>query len=136
MLDRRMSGNRTRAMATPLHYAPASIARPIGSTFKWCDQSGSTTREICSAALSVPTRWARYAATNRLGHCYRQSRIDVAVAHSVLEQHSGLGGSTFGNRNDGKGRPARVACSFNCNSYLDFYWSDLSVRHWRFPEAF
>lgn len=130
-----MSGNRTRAMAAPLYYAPTSIARPIGSTFKWCDQSGSTAREVCSATPSVPARWAMYAATDRLGHCYRQSRIDAAVAHSVLEQHSGLGGSTLGNRNDGKGRPARIAWSSNCNSYLDFYWSDLYGRDWGFPEA-
>src|SRR5260370_26562119 len=47
MLDRRMSSDRMRAMAAPLHF-------------------------------------------------YRWSRIDVAIAHSLLEQHSSLGSSASG----------------------------------------
>jgi hypothetical protein len=92
MLDWGMSGNRTRTMAAPLHYAPASIAHPLGPTFNWCDQSGSPAREVCPSTLSFPARRAEYATINRLGDRYRWSRIDVAIADSVLEQHSGLGG--------------------------------------------
>jgi hypothetical protein len=83
-----------------------------------------------------PARRAEHATINRLGDRYRRSRIDVAIADSVLEQHSGPGGSTTGNRNDGKGQLVRVAWPRNCNIYLGLYCPDLSVRRWRFPEAF
>src|ERR1700686_693495 len=50
-----------------------------------------------------------------LGDRYRRSRIDVAIAHSVLEQHSSLGNNAAGNRHDGEGWLVRVAWPFNCN---------------------
>jgi hypothetical protein len=65
-----------------------------------------------------------------------RSRIDAAIANSVFEQHSSLGGSASGHRNDGEGRLVRVARPSNCDIYLGLYCSDLSVRRWRFPEAF
>ena len=99
------------------------------------NRSSSAAREVCSATLSFPAHWAGDAATNRLGHRYRQSWIDVAIAHSVLEQHSSLGGSAFSHRNDGERRLVRVTWPLNCNSYLGFYWSRLCVCCGRFPEA-
>src|SRR6266478_9605176 len=91
-------------MVAPLHYASASIDRPVGPTPNWCYQSGAPAREICSTTPSFPARRAWYVAVDRLGNSYCQSRIDVAIAHSVLEQHSGLGGSASGHRNDGERR--------------------------------
>ncbi len=88
-----------------------------------------------SATLCFPARRAWYVAVDRLGDSYCQSRIDVAIAHSVLQQHSGLGGSASGHRNDGERRVVCVAWPFNCNGHLGLYWSDLRVRRWRFPEA-
>ncbi len=61
--------------------------------------------------------------------------IGLGIAHSVLQQHSGLGGSASGHRNDGERRVVCVAWPFNCNGHLGLYWSDLRVRRWRFPEA-
>jgi hypothetical protein len=130
-----MSGNWTRAMPAPVHHASASIDRPFGSNTNRRYQSGSQAREVCSATLIFPARWVEYATINRLGNRYRWSRIDVAIAHSLLEQHSGVGGSTSGNRNDGAGRLVRVGWPFNCNSCLGLHWSDLCVSRWRFPEA-
>ena len=123
-------------MAAPLYYASASIDRPLGLTTKRLHQSCLQAREVCSAALGFPARWAGYARTNWLGHRYRWSRIDAAIAHSLLEQHSRLGSSPSGNRNDGEGRLVRVAWPFNCNCCLGLHLSDLCVRYWRFPEAF
>src|SRR6266699_7344299 len=123
-------------MAAALHYASASIDRSVGSTPNWCYQSSAPAREICSTTPSFPARRAWYVAVDRLGNSYCWSRIDVAIAHSILEQHSGLGGSATGNRNDGKGRLVRVAWPYNCNRCLALYWPDFCVRRWRFPEAF
>src|SRR6266446_2053672 len=122
-------------MAAPLHYASASIDRPVGPTPNWCYQSGAPAREICSATFCFPARRAWYVAVDRLGDSYCQSRIDVAFAHSFLEQHSGLGGSASGHRNDGERRLVCVAWPFNRNGHLGLYWSDLCVRRWRFPKA-
>jgi hypothetical protein len=61
-------------------------------------------REVCWATFIFPARWTGYATINRLGYHYRWSRIDVAIADSILEQHSGLLGGTSCNRNDGAGR--------------------------------
>src|SRR6266481_6178312 len=122
-------------MAAPLHYASASIDCAVGPTLIWCYQSLAPAREICSATLSFPARRARYVAVDWLGDSSCQSRIDVAIAHSVLEQHSGLGGSASGHWNDGERRPVCVAWPFNRNGHLGLYWSDLRVRRWRFPKA-
>jgi hypothetical protein len=40
-------------------------------------------------------------------------RLDVPIAHSLFEFHSGLGGGATDNRHDGKGRPMCVAWLFN-----------------------
>ena len=122
-------------MAAALHYASVSIDRSVGPTPNRCYQSGAPAREICSATLWFPARRARCVAVDRLGDSYCQSRIDVAIAHSFLEQHSGLGGSASGHRNDGERRLVCVAWPFNCDRHLGLYWSDLRVRRWRFPEA-
>src|SRR6266404_9041271 len=122
-------------MAAALRYASASIDCSVGPTLNWCYQSGAPAREICSATLSFPVRRAWYVAVDRLGSSYCQSRIDVAIAHSVLKQHSGLGGSASGHRNDGERRLVRVTWPFNCDGHLGLYRSDLRVRRWRFPEA-
>ena len=53
----------------------------------------------------------------------------------AAKQHSSLGSSVAGNRENREGRLVRVTWSFNCNSYLGFYWPDLRVRCWRLPEA-
>jgi len=74
-----------------------------------------------------PARRAGDAAINRFGHRYRQSRINVAITHSVLEQHSSLGSSASSDRNDGERRLVRVTWPFNCDSYVGFYWSDFCV---------
>jgi hypothetical protein len=122
-------------MVAPLHYASAPINRPVGPTSNCCYQSGTPAREICSTTLCLPARRARHVAFDRLGDSYCRSRIDVAIAHSVLEQYSGLGGRPSGHRNDGKRRLVCVAWPFNCNGHLGLHWSDLRVRGWRFPEA-
>ena len=122
-------------MAAPLHYASASINCSVGPTLNWCYQSLAPAREICSAALSFPARRAWYVALDRLGDSYCQSRIDAAIAHSVLKQHSGLGGSASGHGNDGERRLVCVTGPFNCDGHLGLYWSDLRVRRWKFPEA-
>src|SRR6266436_7113592 len=122
-------------MAAPLHYASASIDRPVGPTPNWCYQSGAPAREICSATFCFPARRAWYVAVDRLGDSYCQSRIDVAFAHSFLEQHSGLGGSASGHRNDGERRLVCVAWPFYRYGHLGLHWSNLRVRRWRFSEA-
>src|SRR6267378_6787788 len=122
-------------MAAPLHYASASIDRPVGPTLSCCYQSGAPARESCSATLCFPARRAWYVAVDRLGDSYCQSRIDVAIAYSVLEQHSGLGGSASGHRNDGERRLVCVAWPFNCDGHVGLYRSDLRVRRWRPPEV-
>src|ERR1700730_8111739 len=122
-------------MAAVLHWPSASIGRSDRPTPNWCYQSGAPAREICSATLSFPARRALYVAVDRVGDSYCQSRIDVAIAHSVLKQHSGLGGSASGHWNDGERRLVCVAWPFNRNRHLGLYWSDLCVRRWRFPAA-
>src|SRR6267378_8432375 len=122
-------------MAAALRYASASIDRSVGPTPNWCYQSSTPAREICSTTPSFPARRAWYVAVDRLGNSYCQSRIDVAIAHSVLEQHSGLGGSASGHWNDGERRLVCVAWPFNCNGHLDLHWSDLRVCRRRLPEA-
>src|SRR5262249_30226323 len=59
----------------------------------------------------------------------------VAIAHSVLEQHSSLGSSAFSHRNDGERRPVRATWPCNRSGYLGFYWSRHRAYCWRFPEA-
>src|SRR6266576_3723100 len=122
-------------MAAALRYASASIDRSVGPTPNWCYQSSTPAREICSTTPSFPARRAWYVAVDRLGNSYCQSRIDVAIAHSVLEQHSGLGGSASGHRHDGERRLVCVAWPFNCDGHVGLYRSDLRVRRWRFPEV-
>ncbi len=121
-------------MAAALHYASAAINRPVGPTPNWCYQSGAPAREICSATLSFPARPAWYVPIDRLGDSYRQSRIDVAIAHSVLEKHSGLGLVLLAIGMMEKDCVC-VAWLFNRYGHLGLYWSDLRVRRWRFPEA-
>src|ERR1700756_732184 len=120
-------------MAAALHYASTSIDRSFGSTPNWRYQSDPPAREICSAPLSFPARRTWYVAIDRIGDSYCQSRIDVAFAHSFLEQHSGLGGSASGHWNDGEGRFVRVTGPFNCDGHLGLYRAEFGVRHWRFP---
>src|SRR5215468_3502086 len=135
MLDRRLPSHGTRAVVAPIHFALASIVHPLSPTPDWRHSSSSPPREVCSATPRVPGRWAGDATIDRLGHRYRQSRIDVAIAHSVLEQYSSLGSSAFSHRNDGERRPVRATWPCNRSGYLGFYWSRHRAYCWRFPEA-
>ena len=62
-------------------------------------------------------------------------RLDVPIAHSLFEFHSGLGGGATGNRHDGKGWPMCVAWLANGNCHLGLYRTDFYVCCRRHPEA-
>jgi hypothetical protein len=110
---RRMYSDRTRAPATPLYHAPASVDRSVNSIAGGRHQSGPEARELCSAAVGLSTRWTNYAAADWLKHRHRRPRFDVAIAYSFFEFHSCLGGRSVSSRHDGEGRLVCVAWPLN-----------------------
>ena len=128
-----MSGDRTRAMAAPLHHALAPVEHPFGATIKRGHQNGSPAGETCSATFSFPAHRSRNAKIDRPGHHYCRTGLDVAIAYSLHEYHPSLGDSLSGNRDDGEGRLVCLARPFNCYSVLDLYRSDFGIRSERVP---